>query len=91
MPQSTIGSRERGSLFFDQQNIKETEVTEKLGRMQVLRIVAHCGADARSVERYAENRPLRPAVEFAIRTAIEALGYRDPRPAAAEARTAVSE
>lgn len=66
-------------------------MTEKLGRMQVLRIMAHCGADARSVVRYAENEKIRPAVEFAIRTSINALGYTDPRPAAAEGKQAVSE
>jgi len=64
---------------------------EKLSRLQILRIAGLCGAAPKSIERYELGKPIRPATEFAIRSAIEQLRYHDPRPAAAEGKQAVSE
>ena len=53
---------------------------EKLSRLQVLRIAGLCGAAPKSIERYQNGSPIRPATEFAIRSAISQLRYTDPRP-----------
>jgi len=59
-------------------------MTEKFSRAQMRRIGFLCGADPRTIENYAENRPIRPVAEFAIRRAVSELRYNDPRPAADE-------
>lgn len=63
---------------------------EKLSRLQVLRIAGLCGAAPKSIERYQDGSPIRPATEFAIRSAITSLRYNDPRPAAAESKAVAS-
>lgn len=62
---------------------------EKLGRLQILRVASVCGAAVKSIERYQDGLTVRPAVEYAIRSAITQLRYHDPRPACAEGQSAV--
>ena len=66
--------------FFTNENRNGRAMTEKFSRAQMRRIGFLCGADPRTIENYAENRPIRPVAEFAIRRALAELRYSDPRP-----------
>ncbi len=70
-----------GYFFLTDRKLRKLNSVEKLSRLQVLRIAGLCGAATKSIERYQAGAPVRPATEFAIRSAIKHFRFRDPRPA----------